>query len=430
LLERIDAREPTVRAFVQLSRDTAAAAAEASSARWRVGKPLSPVDGMAIGVKDIIETCDMPTGQGSAMWAGFSTGRDSATVQALREAGAVILGKTTTTEFASTEQFSPTTNPHDPTRTPGGSSSGSAAAVGSGMVPVALGSQVVGSTLRPASYCGAIGFKPTYGALNRSGSYDHLSHSCVGLIGAALEDVWAVARAIADRVGGDPGERPLEGPTDLPSPRAPSRLAVLETAGWTDATAGARAAIEAEFAFLAAQGVQIVRRNEDPRLEALEKALEDALALTWRIMSWEFRWPLGTYVRTRPDGVSEAMRGRLADAEKMTPADYVAALARRDEIRARFDDLAADCDGFVTLSATGAAPLGLGYTGNPNQNVPASLMGVPAISLPLLTDEGLPLGVQYIGRRGEDAALMALAAWRLAVTPQHSPDTIGEGSLA
>ncbi len=412
-LDRQEAVEPQVRAFVHTAIDAAAAAAAASGDRWRTGSELSPVDGMPIAVKDIIETADMPTGQGSPMWRDFATNRDSASVQALREAGAIILGKTTTTEFASTEQYSETTNPHDPARTPGGSSSGSAAAVGAGMVPAALGSQVVGSTLRPASYCGCIGFKPTYGALNRSGSYDHLSHSCVGILGSALDDVWAVARAIADRVGGDPGEMPLAGPAALPAPVAPSRLALLQTAGWRDATPGARQAIEDERASLASRGVDIVDRTGDPEIDALEAAIEDALALTWRIMSWEFRWPLATYVRRDPDGVSAAMRGRLADAEKMSPADYVAALDRRRDVRARYDALAQRYDGFVALSATGAAPVGLGYTGNPGMNVPASLLGVPALSLPLLSDEGLPLGLQLIGRRGEDAALMALAAWRL-----------------
>jgi Asp-tRNA(Asn)/Glu-tRNA(Gln) amidotransferase A subunit family amidase len=170
VLERLDALEPGLRAFVHLNRDAARAQAAESTARWQAGRPLSPVDGMTLGVKDIIETADMPTGQGSPAWEGNRTGRDSASVHALREAGAVILGKTTTTEFAAMHPFHETRNPHDPERTPGGSSSGSAAAVGAGILPAALGTQVVGSTLRPASFCGCVGYKPTFGALNRSGS--------------------------------------------------------------------------------------------------------------------------------------------------------------------------------------------------------------------------------------------------------------------
>jgi len=288
------------------------------------------------------------------------------------------------------------------------------------MVPVALGSQVVGSTLRPASYCGCVGYKPSYGALNRGGSFDTLSQSCVGLIGAELEDVWAVARAIADRVGGDPGQAALEGPAALPAPKAPQRLAVLETDGWRHASKGALAAFEAELDRLRAAGVEIIGRSQNAGMAALEEALDGALALTWRIMSWEFRWPLGSYVRTHPDLVSAAMRGRLADAEKMTPADYNAALAARQRVRDIFAQQMEHLDGMIALSATGAAPVGLSYTGDPRMNVPASLLGVPAVSLPVLADEGLPLGVQLIRSAGDDAGLMELAAWRWTMENPHS----------
>ncbi|MEP9377205.1 amidase [Aquabacter sp. CN5-332] len=411
-LARIDEREPEVKAFVHLARERALREAEEATRRWHEGKPRSPIDGLVVAVKDIIETEDMPTGQGSPIWTGFETRRDAASVQALREAGAIILGKTATTEFAATEQNAPTANPHDPRRTPGGSSSGSAAAVGAGMVPVALGSQVVGSTLRPASYCGCIGFKPSYGTLNRSGTYDHLSQSCVGLFGQTLEDIWAVAQAIATRVGGDPGERPLTGPETLPAARAPKRVAVLETAGWAKATPGAVEAFEAELARLAAHGVEVVHRTMDGAVERLEEALSGAFPLTTRINAWEMRWPLAGYVRSHPEGVSAAMRRRLVEAEAMTPADYAAALEDRTHVREIFADTLSRFDGAVALAATGAAPLGLGYTGDPVMNVPASLLGVPAISLPLLEDQGLPLGLQVMGLAGEDAALMGLAAWR------------------
>jgi Asp-tRNA(Asn)/Glu-tRNA(Gln) amidotransferase A subunit family amidase len=183
---------------------------------------------MPVAIKDIIETADMPTGQGSPMWEGADWKRDSASVHALREAGAIILGKTTTTEFASSHPWHKTKNPHDPKRTPGGSSSGTAAAVGAGMVPAGLGTQVVGSILRPASFCGAVGFKPSVGAINRSGSHDHFSQSCQGSIGATLADTWAVLRAIADRTGGDPGYVGLSGDVDFTERTKPLKLAVLE----------------------------------------------------------------------------------------------------------------------------------------------------------------------------------------------------------
>lgn len=410
-LARVDEVEPAVQAFVHLNRERALTEAEASEARWREGKALSPVDGMPIGVKDIIETADMPTGQGSPLWTDFETRRDAASVQALRQAGAIVLGKTTTTEFASTEQNAPTTNPHDASRTPGGSSSGSAAAVGAGMVPAALGSQVVGSTIRPASYCGCFGFKCTVGALNRGGSYDYLSQSSVGIIGAALEDVWAVATAIAERVGGDPGHPALEGPTLLPEPRKPRRLAILETAGRKSASKGAITRFDAAVARLKEAGVEVDSRLDKQLLDRFEPMIEDALDLTWEIMSWELRWPLGTYTERDASGVSDAMKGRLADAEKMTLADYRKAIARRAEIRRRFAELAGPYDGFIALAATGAAPAGLSWTGDPSMNVPASLLGVPAVTLPVLEDEKLPLGLQLLGPHDHDAELMALARW-------------------
>src|SRR5215813_4719601 len=159
--------EPKIGAFVHLGLESARVAADQSTARWRSGKPLSPIDGMPVGIKDIIETFDMPTEQGSPLFAGWQTHRDAAAVIALREAGAVVVGKTVTTEFAATTARG-TRNPWDTSRTPGGSSSGSAAAVAAGIVSVGLGTQVIGSTIRPASYCGCYGFKPTVGAINRA----------------------------------------------------------------------------------------------------------------------------------------------------------------------------------------------------------------------------------------------------------------------
>ena len=232
-LDAIARIDPAIGAFLELKIEAARRVADESTARWRAGKPLSPIDGMPIGIKDIIETIDMPTGQGSPLWKGTMTRRDSASVHALREAGAIILGKTSTTEFAASEPWPGTCNPHDHSRTPGGSSSGSAAAVGSGMVPAGLGTQVVGSILRPASYCGCVGFKPTVGGLNRGGSYDHLSQSSQGVLAATLADAWLVARAISERAGGDPGNVGLTGEVNFSRRAKPARLAVLETGGWS-----------------------------------------------------------------------------------------------------------------------------------------------------------------------------------------------------
>jgi Asp-tRNA(Asn)/Glu-tRNA(Gln) amidotransferase A subunit family amidase len=208
--------EKEIHAFVSTNIPAARAAADRSTERWRNERALSAIDGMPIGIKDIIETADMPTEQGSSLFKGWRSARDSAAVSALREAGAVIVGKTVTTEFAAVHP-GPTRNPWDTTRTPGGSSSGSAAAVAAGMVSAALGTQVIGSIIRPASYCGCYGYKPSLGSINRGGSFDYLSQSCAGVLGATLDELWIVAREISARAGGDPGSRGLSGPRNPPA---------------------------------------------------------------------------------------------------------------------------------------------------------------------------------------------------------------------
>ena len=409
-LETLAAWEPKIGAFVCTNIDGSRAAADASSMRWRDNKPLSAIDGMPIGIKDIIETADMPTGMGSPLFDGWSSGRDAAAVVALREAGAVILGKTVTTEFAATEPRG-TRNPWDPGRTPGGSSSGSAAAVAAGLVSAALGTQVMGSIVRPASYCGCVGFKPGVGGINRGGSHDELSQSCMGVLAATLEDAWQVASEIAARAGGDPGYQGLVGPLRMPPPARPQRLVFLETAGWQVASAEAKKAIQKSLALLSRNGIDILTRQSDQLVGAVEEAIADARALSIRINTWESRWPLNTYRNRDAGKLSRAMLARLAQAEAMSLDDYRADLDERIRVRALYESLAAQCDACVTLAAPAAAPVGLGSTGDPVFAVPFSLLGVPAISLPLLREQGLPLGLQVTGFHGKDATTSAIAGW-------------------
>ena len=413
-LDAIARLDPAVGAFLVLNIESARSIADESTARWKVGKPLSPIDGMPIGIKDIIETIDMPTGQGSPLWKGTMTRRDSASVHALREAGAIILGKTSTTEFAASEPWPGTKNPHDHSRTPGGSSSGSAAAVGSGMVPAGLGTQVVGSILRPASYCGCVGFKPTVGGLNRGGSYDHLSQSSQGVLAATSADAWLVARAISERAGGDPGKVGLTGEVIFSRRAKPARLAVLETGGWSATSKGARAAFDAAKQKLASAGVTLRARADDQLIEAAERAIADALPITRRINEWECRWPLNSYADIEASKLSSSSQERLRNSSKMTQADYAALITQRDSARAAFALVAANYDAFVTLGATGAAPIGFTSTGSPAMNVAASLLGTPALTLPLLSDEDMPLGLQLMGGADRDAALFETATWVLA----------------
>ena len=402
--------EPKIGAFVHLDVDGARASADQSTARWRTGKPISKLDGMPVGIKDIIETIDMPTGQGSPLFTGCRTERDGASVVALREAGAVIVGKTVTTEFASSEPRGNTKNPHDLSRTPGGSSSGSAAGVAAGMMSAALGTQVIGSTIRPASYCGCVGFKVSLGALNRGGSYDGLSQSCTGVLATTLEDAWQVAYEIASRVGGDPGYPGLYGPASAPAGKKPSRVAFLETAGWAAASSDAKAAMADALARIKAAGIEVLTRQSHGKVAAVEAAIADARPLSMRINGWESRWPLNTYRNRDASKISRVMLERLAEAEAMSLDDYRTNLAQRDKVRALYAELAAECDACVGLAAPRAAPKGLASTGDPSSTVHASLIGMPAISLPVLQDEGLPLGLQLTGFLNRDAEAFAAAA--------------------
>jgi Asp-tRNA(Asn)/Glu-tRNA(Gln) amidotransferase A subunit family amidase len=407
-LAALDAWEPRIGAFVTLNLPEARAAADRSTARWRAGNPLSPIDGMPLGIKDIIETADMPTQNGSPLFAGFRSERDAASVAALREAGGVILGKTVTTEFAATEPRG-TRNPWDPARTPGGSSSGSGAAVGAGVIPVGLGTQVLGSTLRPASFCGCYGFKPTVGALNRGGSYDGLSQSVTGMIAASLPEAWQVAYEIVKRTGGDPGFPGLYGPATPPAPARPRQLALLETDGWDDASPGARQALEDALGRLTQAGIAIATRYDHADIAAAETAIHGARQLSVDINAWESRWPINTYSRRDASKLSKAMRDRLVQAEAMTVEDYRKMLTERQKRRDAYELLAPEFDACITLAASGAAPVGLDSTGNPVFVVPASMLGSPAISLPVLADGGLPLGLQLMGFADRDAALFSCA---------------------
>ncbi len=407
-LAQIEALEPKIGAFVNLNLWGARAAADSATVRWKAGKPLSPVDGMPVGVKDIIETEDMPTEMGSPIFAGYRSGRDAATVWALRQAGAVIVGKTVTTEFAATEPRG-TRNPWDLARTPGGSSSGSAAAVAVGMLPAALGTQVIGSIVRPSSYCGVYGFKPSLGAINRGGSMDGLSQSCDGALAATLADAWVMLREIAARAGGDPGYPGLAGPRELPAANQPRTLALLETPGWAVVQPAARQALEAAVERLRGAGVAIITRRDTPALEEAERGLAEANTISRAINNWESRWPLET-LRGRP-GLSQAMRERLDQAAAMTREEFERLLAERARIRQAYAKLAAVCDACVTLPAPGPAPIGLRSTGDPIFAVSGSLLGVPALSLPLLEAEGLPLGLQVMGFEQQDAAAVAIARW-------------------
>lgn len=409
-LETIERREDEVQAFTALDIKGAREYADAATVRYREGRVLSRIDGMPVGVKDVIDTADMPTQMGSPLFMGWRPRFDAASVSALKQAGAIIIGKTVTTEFAAVVP-GPTRNPFDTDRTPGGSSSGSAAAVGIGMIPAGLGTQVIGSITRPASYCGCYGYKPTVGAVNRGGTLDYMSQSSQGVLAASLDDAWAIAYAVSTRVGGDPGYPGLYGDEDLKSPVRPDRLIRLDTAGWSRAGTDTKKAFEDALDRLQSEGVEIIGHRDNPSVDAYEEAIAECLDISRKINTWEFHWPLATFEDREPGHLSDIMKQRLEAAGDMTLADYRTWLAKRDRARNLHGDLSAVADGFVTLGATGAAPVGLGSTGDPAFNLPASYIGCPALTLPCLSVDAMPLGIQVMGFRDGDERLFSQAQW-------------------
>jgi Asp-tRNA(Asn)/Glu-tRNA(Gln) amidotransferase A subunit family amidase len=410
-IETIQSRDKEVKAWVTLNLKAARAAADQSTKRYRAGAPLSTVDGCPVAIKDIIATADMPTQMNSPIFKGWQSGQDAACVQALRQGGAIVLGKTVTTEFA-IGNSGPTTNPHDPKRTPGGSSSGTAAAVGAGMVPVGLGSQTQGSTLRPASYCGAVGFKGTLGVLPLGGVHPlSVTHDHLGVIGATLDDVWRVASRISLAMG-SPGQPFLTGAGEAaPRSRKPQRLIRLYLKGWEEVDKSTRAVVDEYFSSLAAQGITIVSRDNDEEVAALERQLDAGVDGSIDMVAYDMKWPFADYLERWGDKLGSRIHGLVERSREITPAYYERLLTRQDDIRNEVRRVARNADAMVALAASSVAPLGHAYTGSRTYLSYWSWTGFPAFSLPLLQVGKLPLGVQLMGVAGEDGKLAAIANW-------------------
>ena len=414
----IAAKEEELRAFVVFDPDFARQHADESTARWQAGQPLSPIDGMPLGIKDLIETRDFPTQMGCAAYAGSFPRCDSAMIQALKQAGAIILGKTVTTELGQSEP-GPTKNPWDHSRTPGGSSSGSAAAVAAGMVPAAIGTQVGGSIIRPASFCGNIALKPTQGGIHR-GERQGSSQSTAGVHANSIQDMWQVAIEIAKRAGGDPGTLGLLGPETPPNPVRPERLGLLETEAWSMLRPAEREAFEALLERIQALGIPVLRRTDHPALAELERIAAQGKAITGVIVGFEGRWSLLNLEANHPGGLSPRAIARLRASEAITVEDYRAALATRAEMRAAMASLAPVVDALIAPASPGIAPLwdpddtqNPRPTGDIAANAATSALGVPCVTLPVMVVEGMPWGAQLIGQEHGDARVTALARWML-----------------
>jgi Asp-tRNA(Asn)/Glu-tRNA(Gln) amidotransferase A subunit family amidase len=405
-LERIAAVDGQVRAFVHLDPQDALAQARALDERRRNGQPIGPLHGVPVAIKDIFDTADYPTECGSPLLKGRRPMRDSTVVARLRAAGAVIIGKTVTTEFAYFHP-GPTRNPHDLERTPGGSSSGSAAAVAAGMVPLAIGSQTNGSVIRPAAYCGVYGCKPTHGAISRhralvlSQALDH-----VGVFARTLADVALTLEVLAGLDSEDSDTRPVAAPAFLETlaedPPLPPQFAFVRTPVWDKTDAQTRAAFEGLVGSLCEQA-----RSVD---------LPDSYAAAWddqrAIMAADMAHRLNAAVE-RGDEVSSSktLRDFLAEGSAVSAVRYLAALDSAKRYGAGIAEIFKEYDAIITPATTGVAPKGEA-TGSPMFCTLWTLTGLPALSLPLLKGEGgMPLGVQLIGERGDDARLLRTANW-------------------
>ena len=388
LLARIAEREPAVQAWEFLD------PAQALDAARRIDRegPRGPLAGVPVGVKDIIDTHDMPTAYGSPLYAGHRPARDASCVALVKRLGGLVLGKTVTTEFA---YFGPgaTRNPHDASRTPGGSSSGSAAAVAAGMVPVAFGTQTAASIIRPASYCGVVGYKPSFGMLDRTGvrpfadSLDTLG-ALARTVGDAAWLCFALAGRPAPELSADPGG---------------FRIGVCRTHEWDHAAPESRAALETAAARLSAAGARVT-----------EVALPDPFRDLWRdqkrIMAVEGARACAPEMAMAPDRLSPPLRELIALGEATTPAELDRSLDRAAAARAAFPAVLDGLDALICPAAMGVAPPGVAATGDPIFSRVWTLLGVPSVAVPGCTGpQGLPVGVQVVGRFRDDARVLAVA---------------------
>ncbi len=397
------------------------AAAAAATRRYRDGVALSPVDGMPVAFKDIFEVRGLPTAWGVSGLAQTAV-RDAAIVNALRRGGAVIIGKTTLPELGFGEP-PPTRNPRDETRSPGGSSSGSAAAVGAGMVPVAIGTQGKGSLTRPASFCGSFAFKPGHATIQRGGDGGgQETNTHVGVLAEVAEDAWLVARYLSQNAGPHPGHAGLNGPMEPPPATVPRELLRLTKAGWDKTTPEARAAFDTLCAVLAQSGMHVGDAEDLPNGRALVGdlgATDHALDV---ISDYESRWPLIMYLQD-PDAAqkfSARVIERGLARDKWSRDDYEDALRFRSAYREKLAACRAAGRFFISPSATGPAPSGTSDTGSSVYQWGSSLAGNPVCGLPLMTVEGLPLGLELQGFAGEEAELMAAARALIAAASTYS----------
>lgn len=405
-LARIVEFDGVVGAWAHLDPDHALAQAREADDRRSRGLPLGALHGIPVGIKDIIDTKDMPTELGTPLHAGREPAGDAAIVEKLREAGAVILGKTVTTELAVSSPGK-TTNPSDPTRTPGGSSSGSAAAVASFMIPLAVGTQTNGSIIRPASFCGVMGFKPSFGKISRHRVLLQApSLDTIGVFGRTLEDLSLIADVLMEYDSRDrlmePRARPKISRVMAEDPPAEPHLAFVRSPVWDQAEESTKDAFR-ELIAVIEDRVDIVQ---------LPAAFNDAHEAHRRILEADLAKNFAKDYSGGKGKLSAGLSDMIERGQNVLAVEYNEAIEQAGLLNEELSDLFLEYDAILTPAAPGEAPVGLESTGSPAFCTIWTLCGTPALNLPLLQGpDDMPLGVQLVGEKGDDGRLLRTAKW-------------------
>ena len=404
-LDRIAELEPSVQAWAYVDTEHALEQAKAADDQRREGKGVGPLHGVPVGIKDIIDTVGLPTEHGSAIFKGRKSYEDAACITALRRAGAIPIGKTVTTELA-TLTPSRTRNPVNLEHTPGGSSSGSAAAVAAGMVPLAVGTQTGGSVIRPAAFCGVYGFKPTFGLIPRYGVLTQSpSLDTVGAFGRSVEDVALLADALQGYDHRDTASISASRPRLLATASEdfplPPMFAFVKTHAWDKADTATR---EAFGELVEELGGQVTEISMDATIEA-------GLAAAKTVQDVEMAAHYGPLLDRAHELMSKGLAARIEEGRRASGTAYFNALNARERFYATAQELFTDYGTILTPAALGSAPKDLGTTGSPVFCGFWTYLGVPAVTLPLLEADGMPMGVQLIGPRFDDGRLLRNARW-------------------
>ena len=407
-IARIDESEETIQAWDYLARDNARKQAEIADKARRQGAPMGALHGVPLGVKDIFDTFDMPTQYGTPLHKDRRPREDAFAVERLRSQGAIMLGKTSTTELATyAPGVTKTRNPHNPEHTPGGSSSGSAAAVAAGQVPAALGTQTNGSVIRPASFCGVWGYKPSFGLISRSGVLRQApALDQVGVLAATLQDAGLVAQHMMVHDSRDSAMRPRAAPNlqaaagELP-PVTPL-MAFVKTPVWEQADSETQEAF-GELAQALGEAVTEI---------ALPESFAHIHTMHKTVMEAEIARNYHRDYERGADQLSDGLRGQIERGREVRAVDYIRSTESIGALAAIADEILNDYDAFLTPAAPGTAPHGLDDTGSAAFCTIWTYLGMPALSIPLMTgSNGLPMGVQLVGARGDDARLFRMANW-------------------